>query len=221
MKVICSRVIFSAPFTGECGRPFATNFHRSQTMLEILVVMAAIVIMMAKSRPKRRRMGRYIRGQVDEEMAIGTLAPKDVISTGFDQTVEERTLVSALVATWALKNVTPSATAGPLLVGIAHSDYTAAEIEAWIESVGSWSEGDLVNQEITNRKIRRIGIFENRGGAEEASVLNNGRPIKTKLNWILTTGQNLQTWAYNTGTGAYATTDPSVDVQGFVNLWPR
>ncbi len=176
---------------------------------------------MAKNRRPRRKMGKYIKGQVDEEMAIGTLAAKDVIATGFDQAVEERTLISSMVATWSLKNVTPSPTAGPLLVGIAHSDYSAPEIEAWLESVGSWSEGDLVNQEITNRKIRRVGIFPNTGSVNDASVLNDGKPIKTKMNWILTTGQNLQTWAYNLGTGAFATTDPSVDVQGHVNLWPR
>ncbi len=175
---------------------------------------------MAKPR-RRRRMGRYIRGAVDEEMAIGTLAAKDVISTGFDQTVVERTLVSSIVATYSLKNVTPSATAGPLLVGVAHSDYTAAEIEEFVENTLSWAEQDQIGQEIAKRKIRRVGIFENRGGVEEASVLNQGRPVKTKLNWILTTGQGLQSWAYNMGTLAYATTDPSVDIQGHVNLWPR
>ncbi len=166
-------------------------------------------------------MGRYIKGAVDEEMALGTLGSKDLIATGFDQTVEERTLVSSLVATWSVKNVTPAPNAGPILVGIAHSDYSAAEIEAWLESIGSWSEGDLVSQELNSRKIRKIGIFENSGSVNDASVLNDGRAIKTKLNWILTTGQNLQAWAYNLGTASFATTDPSVDIQGHANLWPR
>ncbi len=166
-------------------------------------------------------MGRYMKGTVDEELALGTLNAKVVVSAGFDQSVEERTLVSSLKATYAVKNVTPSATAGPILVGIAHGDYSAAEIEAWIENTGSWSEGNLTAQEIDNRKIRKIGIFEDSGDVNIASVLNDGKPITTKLNWILTTGQSLQAWAYNLGTGAFATTDPSVDIQGHVNLWPK
>lgn len=166
-------------------------------------------------------MGRYIRGTIDEEMAIGTLNAKVVIAAGFDQAVVERTLISSIVATYSLKNVTPSPTAGPLLVGIAHSDYSASEIEAWIENTGAWSEGDKVAMEVGGRKIRKIGIFGNTGSVNDAAVLNDGKPIKTKLNWILVTGQSLQLWGYNLGSGAYATTDPSVDAQGHANLWPR
>ena len=166
-------------------------------------------------------MGRYIRGTVDEELAMGTLNAKVVVSAGFDQQVVERTLISSLVATYSLKNVTPSATAGPVLVGIAHGDYSAAEIEEWIENTGAWSEADLVGKEVGARKIRKIGIFGNTGSVNDAAVLNDGKPVKTKLNWILTTGQSLQAWAYNLGTGSFATTDPSIDIQGHANLWPR
>ncbi len=190
-------------------------------MIEIIIlIMAALA--MAKARPRRRRrMGRYIRGEVDEEMAIGTLNAKVVIFAGFDNSVVERTFISSVVATWALKNVTPSATAGPLLVGLAHGDYTAAEIEEWIENTAGWAEANQIGQEIGKRKIRKVGIFANSGAVTEASVLNDGRPIRTKCGWILTSGQSVSAWAYNLGTGAYATTDPSVDISGHANLWPR
>ncbi len=186
-----------------------------------LVLITACIVSAAKRGRGRRRMGRYIRGEVDEEMAIGTLGAKVVIFAGFDQTVVERTFISSVIARWSLKNVTPSATAGPLLVGIAHGDYTAAEIEEWVENTGSWSEADLVQQEVGRRKIRKVGIFPNTGAVADASVLNNGLPVRTKLGWILTTGQTVSSWAYNLGTGPYATTDPSVDIQGHANLWPR
>ncbi len=183
------------------------------------ILLLLLAVGLAK-RKGRKRFRRYIRGEVDDELALGTLNPKVVVAAAFDQSVVERTFISSLVARWSVKNVTPSSTAGPILVGVAHSDYSAAEIEAWIENTGSWTEADQVGQEIGRRKIRKIGIFPGVTLETEVSVLNLGKPIKTKLGWVLTTGQNIQAWAYNLGTGAFATTDPSVDIQGHVNLWP-
>jgi len=47
-------------------------------------------------------MGRYIRGNVDEEVALTTLASKDVVSAIFDETVNERTKITSLVATYGM-----------------------------------------------------------------------------------------------------------------------
>ncbi len=166
-------------------------------------------------------MGRYIRGDMDEQLALGTLAAKDVVKGDFDQTVNERTLVSSVIATWSLSEFTKSTGDGPILVGIAHSDYTAAEIEEFIENAGSWNEGDLVNQEVGQRKIRRVGIFSTPDDEAQTVTLNDGTPIRTKLNWILLQGQTLSHWAYNLGTGALGTTSPTLNTQGHANLWPR
>ncbi len=166
-------------------------------------------------------MGKYLKGSVDEDLDLGTLATKDAILVAFDSTVNERTLVSSVVASYTMSNWTPIASAGPILVGIAHGDYTAAEIEAWVETTGSWNETDLVQQEVANRKIRKIGVFDTPASAAASAVLNDGRPVKTKLNWILTQGQTLSLWAYNLGTAAVATTDPRIHAEGHANLWPR
>ncbi len=169
-------------------------------------------------------MGRYIRGSVDEELSIGTLAALTLISTPFDNTVIERTLVSSLVASWAIQEWTPAANDGPLMVGIAHSDYTSAEIEEWIEATTSWSEADKIAQEVNSRKIRAVGTFVSPGAVGDgagAAKLNDGKVIKQKLNWILNTGQTLRVWAYNSGSSAFGTTIPLVQVQGHANLWPR
>ncbi len=168
-------------------------------------------------------MANYIRGSVDEELGIGTLAAKTLVSTGFDESVLETTLVSSIVATYALSNVTPIANQGPLLVGIAHGDYSDVEIEQVIEATASWGKTDLIAQEVSKRKIRRIGIFDRISESTPLLVttLNNGRPIKSKLNWTLQTGQTLKLWAYNLGTAAYATTAPNIDLQGHANLWAK
>ncbi len=190
-------------------------------MLEILVIGIAMLVMARRPKPKRR-MGKYIRGTVDEELTIAGLATRSLTLVAFDEAVEERSFISSIVASWSMDEWTPTANAGPIMVGVAHSDYTAAEIEEWIENTASWSEGDLVqSREIGKRLIRKVGIFRDRGVVLENIVLGNGRPIKTKLGWILTTGQTLDLWAYNLGGASVATTTPSIHCEGHANLWPR
>jgi len=189
-------------------------------MLQTLLFLM-ILIMMAKKRGRgRRSMGRYIRGTVDEEIALGALAAKDVANSAFDEVVNERTLVSSIVAAYALQGYTLTTNDGPIMVGISHGDYSSAEIEAWIESTDSWNEGDLVAQEVAGRKIRRIGVFDTPQADTESLSLNDGKPIKTKLNWILNQGQTLNLWCYNMGAGPI-TTGATVQAQGHVNLFPK
>ncbi len=179
---------------------------------------------MAKKRggPKRRR--RYLKGNVDEKLSLGTLAATTLIGDVFDETVNERCLVSSLVASYSLDNLTPPQ--GPILFGVAHSDYSDAEIEEVIENTGSWDEGDLVNQEIAKRKVRQIGTFATDSVITSAGAIadvpfNDGKPVKTKLNWILLQGQTLKIWAYNRSSGALSTTVPIITASGHVNLWPQ
>ncbi len=167
-------------------------------------------------------MGRYIRGNVDEDLGLGTLAAKSLVTGVFDEGVSERTLISSLIATYSIENFTPGAGIGPLLVGIAHSDYSAAEVEAYIETLDSWKEADKIGQEVGKRQIRKIGVFRRQSGAAvDTQALNEGRPIKTKLNWILNKDQTLDLWVYNMGSAAIATTVPVVHCEGHANLWPR
>ncbi len=165
-------------------------------------------------------MANYMKGNVDEILVISTLAAKTLVSAIFDDTVSERTRISSLIASYGVSLVTQGAGIGPLVVGIAHSDYTDAEIEEWIETTASWDVGDrLATKEIAKRLIRRIGQFETPSTATRTETLNNGVPIKTKLNWTLNTGQTLRVWVYNQGTQPFATTSPEVSVQGHANLW--
>ncbi len=180
--------------------------------------------MARKGRGRRSgRFRRYLRGNVDEKLSLGTLAARTLISQVFGEVVTETTFVTSLVAAWAMDAFTVATDDGPIMVGISHSDYTSAEIEEFIENTGSWNVASLVQtREIGRRLIRVIGIFRNDGSSSTAPVtLNEGRPIRTKLKWTLNTGQSLDVWAYNLGASALATTDPGVFVQGHANLWPR
>ncbi len=193
-------------------------------MIEI-IILVIVSIMLAKhgGRPRKRRFRRYIRGNVEEQLVLTTLGPGVIVGTAFDEAVVERTFVSSLVATWSMAEFTPATDDGPITVGISHGDYTDVEIAEWMDNTASWSEADLVQQEVAKRKIRKVGTFlgPGVGGATNRSVLADGRLIKTKLNWILTTGQTLRMWAMNEGASALGTTAPIIRVNGHVNLWPR
>ncbi len=127
-------------------------------------------------------------------MAIGGL------STGSTQ-LGENYFIFSLDTTIAMRAATIGD--GPIHVGVAHSDYSIAEIEEWLEVTTVFSPKDLRGQEVARRKIRRIGIFD---CAAAQQTLNEGMPIRTKLGWMLPEGQvGLVLWVYNTDTGALTT----------------
>ncbi len=189
----------------------------------LLIYIALIAMLAMAKRPRRKRaMGKYLRGNADEAVGLTTLAARTLVKAAFDEVVDSRAFVSSVVLAWSLADMTQGAGIGPIMVGIAHNDYSAAEVEEYIENTGSWNEGDLVQQEVAKRKIRIVGTF--RGANADGTgtmTLNEGKPIRTKCGWILMEGQTLSLWAYNLGANPIATTTPTVFAQGHANLWPR
>ncbi len=175
---------------------------------------------MAMAKDRRRGSRRkYIKGNVDEQFTLGTLAANGIVSNLWDDSVVQRSLISSVVVTWALSGITSPQ--GPILFGIAHGDYSDAEIEEVIENVGSWDEGNLKAQEVGRRKVRIIGKFvtdSSLAGTVDVQF-NDGRPVKTKLNWVLTEGDGITMWCYNVSQAALSTTDPEVTASGHANLW--
>jgi len=173
-------------------------------------------------RKGRGKYRKYLKGQVNNTLTLGTLGSKVVVGTLVGDTLVEKAWLSSVKATWTMGEFTEATNKGPIMVGVCHEDYTDAEIEAWIENLASWDQGDKVGQEISRRKIRRIGVFESpETAASSIEVLNDGKPITTKCGWQLTTGQTLKIWAYNMGSAALATTSPNIRTQGHCNLWPN
>jgi len=164
-------------------------------------------------------MKNYLKGRVNETLALSTLSGGSLISGIFDDLPTERTLIGSVVATWSMQDFTLGLDDGPIMVGLAHSDYTDTEIAEVINSTGSWDSGDLISKERANRKIRTIGVFDNEETSGEAVTLNDGKPIHTKLNWVVNGGQGLRLWAFNLGGSDLATTSPKVRCDGHANIW--
>ena len=184
-----------------------------------LILLALCACALAKRKPFRRRnWNSYLSGVLEIDKSLTTLASK-ALTSATSETVIESMRVSSIRATWAISDFTPGANIGPIICGVAHSDYDDTEIESWVEDAGSWNLGNLTAREIRTRRIRQVGVFSAPGAANLDMSLNDGRPIKTKLNWVLTTGDGLKFWAYNTGGQDIATTVPNMTVFGRANLW--
>ncbi len=188
-------------------------------MYLVYVILSALVILMAMH--GRRKYRRYIKGRIDFELALGTLTGNNVLGGLETNVLTETAFLTSVKATWALKDLDPQPSDGPIWVGLAHSDYTDAEVEEWIEEGASWDAGDMVaTREINRRLIRQVGVFQNVSSATGTEVLNDGRPITTKCRWGLTTGQTVRFWVYNSGNGALVS-GAILHVNGHANLWPN
>ncbi len=188
--------------------------------LLVVIIAMATALSVALAKRKGRKFRPYIRGMVDEGLTLGTLAATTLVSAAFDEVVDEKAWLSSIVARYTMNGLNPAENQGPILVGLAHSDYTDAEIEEWLENTGSWTQGDLVQRrEVGKRLIKQVGIFPSRA-AGQTVVLNDGKPIKTKCGWMLASGQTVKFWAFNLGSAALDTTVADVFCEGHANIWP-
>ncbi len=101
--------------------------------------------------------------------------------------------VRSIKAAW--NSIVLAAADGPLVVGYAHSDYTVTEIKECLESIAAISVGDLIAQEHANRLVRVVGTLNDATEDE----LNDGKPITTKLNWLIPIGKAVNMFVYNDG----------------------
>ena len=135
---------------------------------------------------------------------MGALTSGDVISGEFVPVSVTPYRVMSINVTWALSNL--GATADDTQeFGVAHSDYSAAEIEECLESTGSLDIGDKIAMERGNRLVRSIGVFMESAGTGAGLSFNGGKPMKTKLNWFIGNGDGINLWIRNGSATVYTT----------------
>ncbi len=83
-------------------------------------------------------------------------------------------------------------------MGYAHNDYTVTEIKEAIESASAINIGNKVVQEQGNRLVRVVGTINT--DLDIDNRLNDGKPVKTRLNWFIPIGSAVNLFAYNDGT---------------------
>lgn len=165
------------------------------------------------ARNKRRRTKRdWTPIPIQVQEALATLANNTALVEGLvssDLTHDYR--CTSVELQWALDELT--AGEGPITVGLAHSDYTIAEIEEFLEQEAPLGPSSKVEREIAGRFIRRVGTF---AGDTTHETLNDGKPIKTRLNWLIADGFRINMWCYN-NSGAALTTGATVRAMGTHN----
>ncbi len=174
---------------------------------------------MAK-KPYRRRRRKFNLRKVRNSNAavIGALAALDVVKATLTAPVTEaiRIVSLDLAYTWSGKAAIDDAAE----FGVAHSDYTAQQIEECLEATGSIDLGDKSAQERSNRLVRSIGIITGPAvsGASGGARFNDGMRVKTRLNWLLSTGDTIDIWIRN-GSGNVYTTGGTLVSSG--NIWVK
>ncbi len=180
-------------------------------MIEIIIlglVLLVAIVPMAKRRSKRRwSPGNFI-NRVVSSLQLLTTASNTLVGGALTNVSDNEYRAISLKMTWALSDFT--AGEGPITVGVAHGDYTDAEIEEWFESTQSMTRADKIEQEQGSRLCRQVGTFPGILGNE---VLNDGKPITTRMNWAIPSGIALKMWAFNSGPGTL-TTSAEVNATG-------
>lgn len=177
-------------------------------MLEIFLIVLGILIPLgAAKRRSSKRKQRLAVINVDESIVLSTLADNAAISVDSDPFGREFYAISADLY-WGLDGLT--AGQGPIIVGMAHNDYTDVEVAENLNLTGMEDPGDKIAQEQGRRLVRRAGQFS---GVSTNEVLNDGKAKRTKLGFVITDGFSLGFWAQNKS-NATLTTGAAVNVNG-------
>ncbi len=164
-------------------------------------------------RSRRRQRKFYLRKvRATPELPLSTLASDTALTVNVAGASTSTYRAISYIASWVLKNLT--AGEGPITVGLAHSDYSVTEIKECLESSASIDPGLKVEQERANRLVRIVGTFN----SEANNSLNDGKPLKTRLNWLIAIGDSVVMFAFNEQSGALAT-GAILHSQG--NLWVK
>ncbi len=183
----------------------------------LLIALVAIIGLNALAKrgaPKRRYTARdWTKIPIHPDSTLGTLANvTGVISGLIGSNFTHDIRITSVRATWSLDNFTPGE--GPISFGYCHGDYSLAEVEEWLEQAQPLGPNSLIEREVAKRLIRRVGTFSGVGASE---VFNDGRPVKTKLNWLIADGQTIRHWVYSHGGTANLTTGAVVRQLGVIN----
>ncbi len=174
-------------------------------MIELILLMLLFVPVMAR-KPKRRFTLRAVRST--NSINLLTLNSLVALAGAVYGNADGAYRIMSFSGTWSLRNHTVGE--GPLQVGYAHGSYSATQIKEFIESGASISIGNKLADEQAGRLIRLVGTFS---GDNAEETLNDGKPIKTRLNWAIPIGTNFNKFIYN-DSGANLTTGSVVDLTG-------
>ncbi len=151
---------------------------------------------MAKHKGKGKRRFNLRRVRLNGTVSGGTLAAKTLVSSDLIVASTDTYRLVSAKSFWEVHGLAGGD--GPLLCGYARGGYSDAEIEQAIEAANI-DRGTLAKQEQANRYVREVGIIG------ESEALNDGKEVKTRLNWLIPIGEPVKMWIYNLSGAALTT----------------
>ncbi len=164
---------------------------------------------MPKAKYSKKRNGKgFVAVRVNSTLTLGTLASNVAVVQALDGSVavDKMFAVSADIL-WGSLNATPGE--GPIVVGLAHDDYSVTEIKEALEA-SNMDQSDKVAQEQARRLVRDAGIFPYILSEE---TLNQGRHIRTRLKFYVENGHGINAFAINRS-GSTLTTGSFIKAEG-------
>lgn len=164
--------------------------------------------LMARKRRGRRKYN-LRRVRFSSELGLGTLASDTAVTAAVFGAGDSAYRMVSIKGTYSARNLTTDE--GPLTFGWAHSDYSVQEIKETLEAVSAIAQGDKIANERANRLVRVVGaLMSGTGGTK---VMNDGNPVKTRLNWLISVGDSVVFFVFNEDTGSL-TTGATFNMQG-------
>ncbi len=159
----------------------------------LIFLLSATTKCMARKRTQKR--SRYfVALPFRTQITLATLNSGIVLATGtLSGNFTEDFQVVSVDSKWTLGGYT--AGNGPISVGYAHNDYSVTEIKEALE-VNLLGPANKIEQERARRLVRDVGMFDQ---IAPGSFLNNGVSFRTKLNWLISDGFELDVYAFNEG----------------------
>jgi len=181
-------------------------------MMSALALITGFIVLVSAAKRRARVKRDWFRIPVDVVEALSTLADSaGLLQSLTTAALEHDARVTSVELTYAITGLT--AGESPIEVFLCASDYTQTEVEEYIELAGLLGPGNKVEKEVSSRFVRLIGAFNGEGTDD---VLNDGRPMKTRLNWLVPDGRTINLESYN-HSGAQLTTGAVVRVMGHIN----
>lgn len=145
--------------------------------------------------------------------ALSTLGSQTAVTTALTGASTDSYRCRSINASWTIDGLT--AGEGPITVGYAHSDYSVTEIKECLDAQAAISRGNKTAQEQANRLVRVVGVL-----SESNGMLNDGKPISTKLNWFMAIGTTVQMFAFNEDASTALTTGGNIHCIGKMHVYP-
>ncbi len=170
---------------------------------------------MAKKKQGKNRRN-FVAIPFNTDIVLATLADNTVLpATLFSSAFGEDIYVISIDASWILAG--SSSQEGPIFVGFAHGDLSAAEILEALDAEQT-DPDDRIAKERSSRPIRRVGGFDAQIANE---TLNHGVNIRTPMKMSIGNDHFVDAWAVNRS-GATLTTGAIIHVNGTLfGRWQR